>query len=105
MAELLKHTLGNSERVFYGNSLADWVAAGVVAVALWAALWIVRRLIASRYTQYSTADHPTPIRVIFYSLFDLQQAVNFCILGEFRRLGVKLAYPTQRVLVENQEPV
>jgi hypothetical protein len=34
MAELLKHTLGNSERVFYGNSLADWVAAGVVAVAL-----------------------------------------------------------------------
>jgi small-conductance mechanosensitive channel len=40
-----------------------------------------------------------------HSLFDLQQAVNFCILDEFRRLGVKFAYPTQRVLVENQEPV
>jgi small-conductance mechanosensitive channel len=34
------------------------------------------------------------------SLLDLQQAVNFRIVDEFRRLGVAFAYPTQRVLVD-----
>jgi small-conductance mechanosensitive channel len=33
-------------------------------------------------------------------LLDLQQAVNFRIIDEFRRLGVQFAYPTQRVVVE-----
>ena len=33
------------------------------------------------------------------SLLDLQQAVNFRIIDEFRHLGVEFAYPTQRVLV------
>jgi small-conductance mechanosensitive channel len=34
------------------------------------------------------------------SLLDLQQAVNFRIIDEFRRLGVAFAYPTQRVVVD-----
>jgi small-conductance mechanosensitive channel len=33
------------------------------------------------------------------SLLDLQQAVNFRILDEFRRLGVEFDYPTQRVIL------
>jgi small-conductance mechanosensitive channel len=33
-------------------------------------------------------------------LLDLQQAVNFRIIDEFRRLGVEFAYPTQRVVVD-----
>jgi small-conductance mechanosensitive channel len=33
------------------------------------------------------------------SLLDLQQAVNFRIIDEFRRLGVEFDYPTQRVLL------
>jgi small-conductance mechanosensitive channel len=33
------------------------------------------------------------------SLLDLQQAVNFRILEEFRRLGVEFDYPTQRVIL------
>jgi hypothetical protein len=28
MADFLQHALGISERVFYGNSVADWIAAG-----------------------------------------------------------------------------
>jgi small-conductance mechanosensitive channel len=38
-------------------------------------------------------------------LLDLQQAVNFRILDEFRRAGIEFAYPTQRLIVENQQPV
>ncbi len=34
------------------------------------------------------------------SLLDLQQAVNYRIFDEFRRLGVEFAYPTQRVVVD-----
>ena len=33
-------------------------------------------------------------------LLDLQQAVNFRIVEEFRRLDVEFAYPTQRVVVD-----
>ena len=36
------------------------------------------------------------------SLLDLQQAVNFRIIDEFRRLGVEFAYPTQRVVVDRR---
>jgi small-conductance mechanosensitive channel len=34
------------------------------------------------------------------SLLDLQQAVNFRIIDEFRRVGVAFAYPTQRIVVD-----
>jgi small-conductance mechanosensitive channel len=35
-------------------------------------------------------------------MLDLQQAVNFRIIDEFRRLGIEFAYPAQRVIVEQQ---
>jgi small-conductance mechanosensitive channel len=73
MADFLRHTLGLSEHVYYGNSLADWVIAGLVAAAVWVGLWIMRGLIASRYKQYATAKHPSPIRLIFYLLANTNQ--------------------------------
>jgi small-conductance mechanosensitive channel len=73
MADLLKHTLGISERTLYGNSLADWAVAGIVAVAAWAGVWILRRGIRSRNKRYSTADHSTPVRLIFYLLGNTRQ--------------------------------
>lgn len=68
MADFLTHTLGVSERIFYGNSLADWLIAGVVAVTVWFGLTLMRRLIAARYRKYSAAHHSTPVRLIFYLL-------------------------------------
>jgi small-conductance mechanosensitive channel len=73
MADFLRHTLGLSERVYYGNSIADWVIAGLLAAAVWAGLWIVRGLIASRYERYAAAAHPSPIRLIFYLLANTRQ--------------------------------
>ena len=58
--------MGASQLLLLGNSLMDWMAAGIVALAVWSALWILRRLTASRYRKYSAADQPTPIRLIAY---------------------------------------
>jgi hypothetical protein len=33
--------------------LTDWLIAGIVGVAVWSGLWMVRRLIAARYKKYS----------------------------------------------------
>ncbi len=35
-------------------------------------------------------------------MLDLQQAVNFRIIDELRRLGVQFAYPAQRVFLDRQ---
>jgi small-conductance mechanosensitive channel len=37
-------------------------------------------------------------------LLDVQQAVNFRIIEEFRRTGVDFDYPTQRVILEPPRP-
>jgi small-conductance mechanosensitive channel len=68
MADFLTHTLGLSERIYYGNSLADWLIAGAVSAAVWSGLSILRRFIASRYKRYSNGTHSTPIRLIVYLL-------------------------------------
>ncbi len=73
MADFLKNTLGLSEHAVFGNSLADWIVAGLLAAAVWIGLSVVRRVIFTRYKRYSTAGHPTPIRLTFYLLGNTKQ--------------------------------
>ena len=73
MADFFNKTVALSEHVFHGNSLLDWAVAALVAAGVWGALAIFRRLVASRYQKYSTADHPTPVRLIFYLLGNTRQ--------------------------------
>jgi small-conductance mechanosensitive channel len=84
MTAFLKETLGLSERILYGNSFADWAAAGIVVIAVWSGLWILRRLIASRYRQYATAHQTTArqttlVRLIFYLLGNTKQILFLAI--------------------------
>jgi small-conductance mechanosensitive channel len=73
VADFLKKTLGLSEHIFFGNSLADWIVAGLVAAAVWIGLSVIRRVIFSRYQQYAMAGHPMPVRLIFYLLGNTKQ--------------------------------
>ena len=66
MGAYLWQKIEAAQRLLLGNSLMDWMAAGIVALAVWSALWILRRFTASRYRKYSAAQHPTPIRLIAY---------------------------------------
>ena len=73
MADFLTHTIGASERLFYGNSFADWLVAAIVSVAVWSGLSLARRLIASRSKRFSADHRSTPIRLLFYLVGNTKQ--------------------------------
>src|SRR5208337_4001343 len=102
MADLLKRALDIYERILHGNSLADWVVAGIVAVSAWAGLWILRRWISARYKRHSTADRPTPVRLILYLLANTRQffilAIALYAGQESLALPVKLQHAVDDVV-------
>ena len=73
MSEYLSHKVDALQRLLLSNSLTDWLAAGLVAIAVWSGLWIVRRLTASRYKNYSAAQASLPIRLIVYLIGNTKQ--------------------------------
>jgi small-conductance mechanosensitive channel len=66
MADFFTHTLGASERIFYGNTIADWLIAGILGLAVWSVLSLVRRLVAARSKRHAADRRSTPIRLLFY---------------------------------------
>jgi small-conductance mechanosensitive channel len=73
MGDFLSHKFDAVQRLLLSNSLADWLIAGIVAVAVWSGLWILRRLIASRYEKYADAQRRMPIRLIAYLIGNTSQ--------------------------------
>jgi small-conductance mechanosensitive channel len=73
MADFLTRLLGASERIFYGNTIADWVVAGIVGLAVWSGLSLMRRLIVARSKRYSADHRSTPIRLLFYLIGNTKQ--------------------------------
>lgn len=55
-------------RLYYGNPLGDWLAAGVVALAVWLVLSIARRVLATRAQPAHAARQPTAVRLVLYLL-------------------------------------
>jgi small-conductance mechanosensitive channel len=66
MGDYLRQKIEAVQRLLLGNTLTDWLVAGIVAVSMWTALWILRRLIASRYEKHLGAARPVPIRLIAF---------------------------------------
>jgi small-conductance mechanosensitive channel len=73
MADFLSHSLGVSERIFYGNTIADWLVAGILGLAVWFGLSLLRRLIVARSKRYSAGHRSTPIRLLFYLIGNTKQ--------------------------------
>jgi small-conductance mechanosensitive channel len=73
MGDYFSHKLESAERLLLANSLTDWLVAGILAVAAWAALWLLRRLFASRYKKYSGTQRLLPIRLIAYLIGNTTQ--------------------------------
>ena len=73
MTDFLSHKIDAVQRLLLGNSLMDWLLAGVVAVAVWSGLWILRQLIASRYKKHAAARQRMPIRLIAHLIGNTRQ--------------------------------
>jgi small-conductance mechanosensitive channel len=101
MADLLTHTLGLSERIYYGNSVAEWLIAGALAVAVWTGLSVLRRFLSSRYKKYSTARHPTPIRLIFYLLGYTKQFLFLAVAVYVGQEGLVFPPKMQHVITNS----
>ena len=51
--DFIRRVFGVSETILFGNSLVDWVAAALLVASVWALLWLLRQLVASRYRRYT----------------------------------------------------
>jgi small-conductance mechanosensitive channel len=79
MGAFFSHKIDAVQRLLLSNSISDWLIAGIVAVAVWSGLWILRQLIASRYKKYSVAQHRLPLRLIAYLAGNTRQFLFFAI--------------------------
>jgi small-conductance mechanosensitive channel len=79
MGDYFTHKLDAIQRLLLNNSLADWLIAGVVAVAVWSTLWILRRITAAHYEKHSDAQHRMPLRLIAYLIGNTRQFLFFAI--------------------------
>jgi len=73
MSDFIKHLFQTPERLLYGNTIAEWIAAGIIAIAVWSVLWFVRSLVASRYKRYLTGEHTVPVRLLAYLIGNTRQ--------------------------------
>ncbi|MEA3196881.1 MAG: hypothetical protein QOF32_933, partial [Gammaproteobacteria bacterium] len=79
MGDYLSHKIEAVQRLLLANSVTDWLVTGIVAVAVWAGLWILRRSIAARYEKYSAAQHSTPVRLIVYLIGNTTQLLFLAV--------------------------
>jgi small-conductance mechanosensitive channel len=73
MGDFLTHKIDSVHRLLLGNSVTEWLIAGVVAAAVWSALMVVRRLVASRYQRYAGAEIRLPLRLVAYLIGNTRQ--------------------------------
>src|SRR5277367_462485 len=77
--DYLTHKITVAQELLRSNSLTDWFIAGIVAVAVWSGLWILRRLGASRYKKYSAAQNRMPVRLLAYLVGNTKQFLFIAI--------------------------
>jgi small-conductance mechanosensitive channel len=86
MSEFLSRKLGAVQALLLGIPPAEWLIAGIVGAIIWAALWILRDLIASRYKKYSSVTNPTLIRLIAYLIGNTKQILFFAVALDVARM-------------------
>ncbi len=64
MGDFLQGVLGLPERPYFGNGIADWLGAALLAGAVWSLLSLVKRVVASRLGRRLTPAHPAPLRLL-----------------------------------------
>jgi small-conductance mechanosensitive channel len=98
MGEYFSKKLGALQALLLGIPPTEWLIAGVVGVVVWASLWILRDLIASRYKKYSSAKNPTLIRLIGYLIGNTKQILFFAVALDAAQQSLTLPDRVQRIV-------
>jgi small-conductance mechanosensitive channel len=103
MIDYLTQKLGAAEGLLLGNSPTAWLSAVGLALAVWGALWILRKFIASRYQGYSGAQNPTVVRLIAYLIGNTKQilflALAISVAQEWLTLPPKIEHVVSNVVL------
>jgi len=98
MGDFLSHKIDAAHQLLLSNSLADWLIAGIVAVAVWSGLWILRHLIASHYKNHSAGQNRMPIRLIAYLVGNTKQFFLLAIALDAAQTGLTLPDKIQHII-------
>src|SRR5580658_7509498 len=98
IGDYLAHKIDAAHQLYLSNSLTDWLIAGIVAVAVWVGLWIVRRLVASRYKKYAAAQNRMPIRLMAYLIGNTRQFLFIAIALDAAQASLTLPERVQRAV-------
>src|ERR1700691_2391933 len=96
--DYLTHKITVAQELLRSNSLTDWFIAGIVAVAVWSGLWILRRLVASRYKRYSGAQNRMPVRLVAYLIGNTKQFLFIAIALDAAQASLILPDRVQRAV-------
>jgi len=98
MSEFLSRKLDAVQALLFGIPPTEWLIASIVGVVVWAALWILRNLIASRFQKYSNAKNPTLIRLIGYLISNTTQILFFAVALDAAQESLTLPDKVQRIV-------
>jgi len=99
MADFLARSLGVSERILYGNSIADWLLAGAVALAVWSGLSLLRRLIRARARHYDAESRRVWLRLLLHLLGNTKQFFFLALAVYAGQQGLSLPPRLDRLLL------
>jgi small-conductance mechanosensitive channel len=98
MSEFLAKKFGAVKALLLGIPPTEWLIAGIIGAVVWAALWILRDLIASRYKKHSGARNPTLIRLIAYLIGSTTQLFFFAVALDAAQASLTLPDRVQRIV-------
>ena len=98
MGDFISKKISVLQALLLGIPAADWLIAAVVGIVVWAALWILRDLIASRYQKYANSKNPTLIRLIGYLIGNTKQILFFAVALDAAQESLPLPDRVQRIV-------
>ena len=98
MSEFIAEKISAFRALLLGNPPTDWLISAIVFIVVWAALWIVRDLIASRYKKSANNRNPTLIRLIAYLIGNTKQFLFIAVALDAAQESLTLPDKFQRIV-------
>jgi small-conductance mechanosensitive channel len=98
MSEFIAEKISALRALLLGIPPTDWLISAIVFIVVWAALWIVRDLIASRYRKSANNRNPTLFRLIAYLIGNTKQFLFFAVALDAAQESLTLPDKIQRIV-------